>query len=250
MDNENNIENSLIEIPFVPYICDLVKASTKEDFMIEMLATPNSIDTEGDHITPEMIDDRYLMEKGWITWRHTQGDRYTQTSPLHYIGKPVSSERKKEGYFVKAKLDKGNKYAVQIWEDLTKGEFPDKYGSSIEGSKSVHPYTRKITKACVRNVAIDPNPVHPGTYVQIAKAMRADAIRGHLAHEKLSNEVNLLVERMGKLEKSTIKTECTHIDKNGHIKIDEIYNHARTCRGMSMEKAVLLQAKIIKSIKN
>ena len=232
-----------INVPDRLFVCQSIqKAATVGDKMIiEILATPNSADTEGDIISPDMIDDSYFKQNGKITWRHTQGARYYECTPKHFIGTPIETRCSQEGYFCKAELYNNNEFAKAIWDDLNAG-ITNKYGASIEGSKIVNPYTRKIIKARVVNLAVDPNAIHPDTHLWMSKAV-TDSIEQYLQGERFNNVIDILCEKMDKLEKSH-NLECNHLDKDGNfIDPKQVYTHFVNCLNRPADEA--LKAQII-----
>ncbi len=99
--------------------------------------------------------------------------------PSTIVGIPLDGKLNRQGLFMRWKglktafMDK----IVEQMHAMEKAGGLRRYGMSIEGvvRERDPDDARKIKRAYIRNVALTPTPVHPGTWVEFAKSLAAGA---------------------------------------------------------------------------
>ena len=162
------------------FSADLVKATAEEDgtYTLEGMASLPGHDLQHEEVDPQGLDIDYFLGKGlppgaggYINYDHN-----AET----IVGYPVEGRVGPQGFWVKWRtLDTPFVHRVMDqMQALKKAGWPRRYGMSIEGvvqDRDPHD-PAKIRRAFIRNVALTPTPVHPGTFVEFAKSLAADAV--------------------------------------------------------------------------
>ncbi|NMP20759.1 hypothetical protein [Sulfobacillus harzensis] len=130
-------------------------------------------DLQGEEVVPTGLDIDYFLGKrlpkgagGYINYDH---------DPTQIVGYPEEGKIGPQGFWIKWRtLD--TPFVHKIMEQmraLKKANWPRRYGMSIEGV--VHERDPEnphiIRRAFIKNVALTPTPVHPGTFVDFAKSL-------------------------------------------------------------------------------
>lgn len=103
------------------------------------------------------------------------------------VGIPLDGKITKNGFWLKWKALKTPfmRKVVEQMKAMKDAGWPRRYGMSIEGVvKQYDPHDpTRILKAFIRNVALTPTPVHPGTFVDFAKSLAAGATLEYRPHD-------------------------------------------------------------------
>jgi len=176
----------------------LVKATPADDgtYTLEGMASLPGTDLQHEEVDPQGLDIDYFLGKGlppgaggYINYDH---------NPETMVGYPLDGKVGPQGFWIKWRtLDTPFVHRlVQQMQALEKAGWPRRYGMSIEGVVQDRDPAdpRRIRRAFIRNVALTPTPVHPGTFVEFAKSLApgasvtwdptaglADALRGWVA---------------------------------------------------------------------
>lgn len=182
----------------------LIKATKTDtgDYIFEGMASLPGRDLEDEETIPNGLDIDYLLGKGlpsgsggFINYDHSQDT---------IVGVPLDGKISSQGFWLKWKALK-TPFMMKIIEQmkaLKEAGNPRRYGMSVEGVvKQYDPETKTIKRAFIRNVALTPTPVHPGTWVDFAKSLtgksnvqynpnygQAEALKGWL--NTLGNIIN------------------------------------------------------------
>ena len=159
------------------FSAEIVKAERATDgtYTLEGLASLPGPDLQGEEVVPQGLDIDYFLGKGlpegaggYINYDH---------SPETIVGYPLEGKIGPQGFWLKWRTL--NTPTVQrIMEQmraLKDAGWPRRYGMSIEGVVQDRDPDNPalIRRAFIRNVALTPTPVHPGTFVDFAKSLSA-----------------------------------------------------------------------------
>lgn len=147
------------------------------DWIFEGIASLPGKDLQGEEVMPEGLEIDYLLGKGlppgaggYINYDH---------QPETIVGVPLDGKIDRNGFWIKWKALKTPlmQKIVEQMKAMKEAGWPRRYGMSIEGV--VKEYDKndpsRIKRAFIRNVALTPTPVHPGTFVDFAKSLSAGA---------------------------------------------------------------------------
>lgn len=134
-------------------------------------------DLEGEEVLPNGLEIDYFLGKGvpkgaggYINYDH---------DPTTIVGVPLEGKITPQGFWLKWKALK-TKFMEKIVEQmkaLKEAGGLRRYGMSVEGIvKQYDPETKTVKRAFIRNVALTPTPVHPGTWVDFAKSLTASSV--------------------------------------------------------------------------
>lgn len=148
------------------------------DWVFEGIASLPGKDLQGEEVLPEGLDIDYLLGKGlppgaggFVNYDH---------SPETIVGVPLDGKISHKGFWLKWKALKTPlmRKVVEQMRAMKEAGWPRRYGMSIEGVvKERDPADpTRIKRAFIRNVALTPTPVHPGTFVDFAKSLSAGAV--------------------------------------------------------------------------
>ncbi len=149
----------------------------KGDWVFEACASLPGKDLQEEEVDPRGLETDYLFGKGLP---HGAGGfvNYDHESST-IVGIPLDGRINSQGLFMKWKGLKTPfmEKIVDQMRAMEKAGGLRRYGMSIEGVvKERDPDDpRKIKRAYIRNVALTPTPVHPGTWVEFAKSLAAGA---------------------------------------------------------------------------
>ncbi len=176
----------------------MIKAEANNDgtYTLEGLASLPGRDLQGEDVDPHGLDIDYFLGKGlpkgaggYINYDH---------DPTIIVGYPEEGKIGPQGFWLRWRT-LNTPFVHKVMEQLRalkEAGWPRRYGMSIEGV--VHERDPEnpaiIRRAFIKNVALTPTPVHPGTFVDFAKSLtatsrvtmdptygRAAAIRGWIA---------------------------------------------------------------------
>ncbi len=155
----------------------LIKATPQDDgtYTLEGLASLPGQDLQGEEVLPEGLEIDYFLGKGlpkgaggYINYDH---------DPAQIVGYPEEGKIGPQGFWIKWRT-LNTPFVHKIMEQmraLKEAGWPRRYGMSIEGV--VHERDPEdphiIRRAFIKNVALTPTPVHPGTFVEFAKSLTA-----------------------------------------------------------------------------
>ncbi len=145
--------------------------------MFEGVASLPGEDLQGEETLPQGLEIDYLLGKGlppgaggYINYDH-------QDETI--VGVPLDGKITSKGFWIKWKALKTPfmQKIVDQMKAMKEAGWPRRYGMSIEGvvkERDPNDPTR-IIRAFIRNVALTPTPVHPGTFVDFAKSLSASS---------------------------------------------------------------------------
>lgn len=147
------------------------------DWIFEGIASLSGRDLQGEEVLPNGLEIDYLLGKGlppgsggFVNYDH---------QPETIVGVPLEGKITPQGFWLKWKALKTPlmQKIIEQMKALKEAGWPRRYGMSIEGVvKQYDPQDpTRILKAFIRNVALTPTPVHPGTFVDFAKSLAAGA---------------------------------------------------------------------------
>lgn len=159
---------------------EIIKAETPDDgdWIFEGIASLPGRDLQGEEVLLEGLEIDYLLGRGlppgaggYINYNH---------DPTTIVGIPLEGKITPRGFWIKWKALKTPlmRKIVEQMKALKEAGWPRRYGMSIEGivkERDPNDPTR-IKRAFIRNVALTPTPVHPGTFVDFAKSLAAGAV--------------------------------------------------------------------------
>ena len=158
---------------------EIVKAEqTQEgDWIFEGIASLPGQDLQGEDVMPQGLEIDYLLGKGlppgaggYVNYDH---------DATQIVGVPMDGKINSNGFWLKWKALKTPFMAkvVEQMKAMKEAGWPRRYGMSIEGVVKERDANdpSKIKRAFIRNVALTPTPVHPGTFVDFAKSLSAGA---------------------------------------------------------------------------
>lgn len=177
----------------------LTKATQTDngDWLFEGMASMPGRDIEGEEILPEGLDIDFLLGKGlpegaggYINYDH---------DPSTIVGVPLEGRITPQGLWLKWKGLK-TKFMDKIVDQMRalKETGLRRYGMSVEGVvKQYDPSQRRILRAFIRNVALTPTPVHPGTWVDFAKSLTKDTVLEYSPHYGQPEALRKWVQTVG-----------------------------------------------------
>ncbi len=132
-------------------------------------------DLQGEEVTPDGLDIDYFLGKGLP--KGAGGYINLDHDPHTIVGYPEEGKIGPQGFWVKWRTLNTplvHKIMEQI-KALKEAGWPRRYGMSIEGvvQERDPENPQLIRRAFIRNVALTPTPVHPGTFVDFAKSLTA-----------------------------------------------------------------------------
>lgn len=137
-------------------------------------ASDNSVDQEGQSLSPSGYDFSYFLNSGKINLEH-----YTtrKQDPSAWIGEPIEAYVKGEEFFIKAKLWEHQPKARAFYDtvvNMKKSGSSRKAGFSIEGKATEKdPFNpNKILKARILNCAATFDPVNQNSWLDIVKGQQ------------------------------------------------------------------------------
>lgn len=171
-------------------------------------ASDNSKDQEGEVLEPSGFDFSYLLTKGFMNLDHLSK---RTGNPKFIIGEPIEAQVKDNKFYVKGKLYKDSQLARDFWDTiktLKSSGSSRKPGMSIEGSAierdPLNP--KRITKACIRNVALTLSPVNANSWV--------DIVKGQQKEDYINNEEPDKIFKDGVLKEINVNGEIFYLMKN------------------------------------
>ncbi len=158
---------------------DIVKAEKAQDgsWLFEGMASLPGRDLQGEEVLPDGLEIDYLLGKGlppgaggYINYDH---------QPETIVGVPLEGSISPRGFWLKwrALNTPLMRKIVEQMKAMKEAGWPRRYGMSVEGVVKEHDPTdpTRIKRAFIRNVALTPTPVHPGTFVDFAKSLASGA---------------------------------------------------------------------------
>lgn len=147
------------------------------DWIFEGIASLPGKDLQGEEVLPEGLEIDYLLGKGlppgaggYINYDH---------QPETIVGVPLDGKIDRNGFWIKWKALKTPlmQKIVEQMKAMKEAGWPRRYGMSIEGVVKEYDQNdpSRIKRAFIRNVALTPTPVHPGTFVDFAKSLSSGA---------------------------------------------------------------------------
>ena len=162
------------------YTAEIVKAEQNSDgtWTFDSLASLPTKDLQGESLDPMGLETDYLFGKGLppgagghINWNHDDSIM---------VGIPLEGRIGPEGFRLKWQGLKTPfmKRIVEQMKALKDAGNLRRYGMSVEGIvKERDPSDpSRIKRAFIRNVALTPTPVHPGSWVDFAKSLTAGSV--------------------------------------------------------------------------
>lgn len=141
------------------------------------------------------------------------------------VGVPIEGKLTSKGFSLKWKGLKTPfmERIVQQMKALKEAGWPRRYGMSIEGyvqQRDPQDPTR-ILRAFIRNVALTPTPVHPGTYVDFAKSLSPNAQVVYRPQHLMEQAVQSWAEKVQDIVKGiTPVRQNPYFNPNGTFKRD------------------------------
>lgn len=161
------------------YSAEITKAEQddKGDWVFDAVASLPGKDLQGEQVDPMGLETDYFFGKGlpksggFINFDH---------DPTTIVGVPLEGKLSPSGFRLKWKGLK-TKFMEKIVDQMRamkEGGDLRRYGMSIEGivKERDEEDPSKIKRAFIRNVALTPTPVHPGTFVEFAKSLTAASV--------------------------------------------------------------------------
>ena len=162
------------------YSADIIKAekNDKGDWIFEAVASLPTPDLEGETMNQTGLETDYFFGKGLpegsgglINYDH---------DPSTIVGVPLEGQISPSGFRLRWRGLK-TKFMEKIVDQMRamkEAGWPRRYGMSVEGVvRQRDPEDpSKILRAFIRNVALTPTPVHPGTWVDFAKSLTATSV--------------------------------------------------------------------------
>lgn len=152
-----------------------MKAEAQADgtYVLEGLASLPGRDLQGEEVQPEGLDIDYFLGKGLP--QGAGGYINLDHDPHTIVGYPLAGKIGPQGFWVKWRT-LNTPLVHRIMEQmraLKEAGWPRRYGMSIEGVVQERDPENPalIRRAFIRNVALTPTPVHPGTFVDFAKSL-------------------------------------------------------------------------------
>lgn len=160
---------------------EIIKAEQTDDgeWVFEGLASLPGQDLEGEETAPNGLEIDYLLGRGlppgsggFVNYDHDSSK---------IVGVPLEGRITPQGFWLKWKALKTKfmtETVIPQMKALKEAGWPRRYGMSIEGVvKQRDPLNpHRILRAFIRNVALTPTPVHPGTFVDFAKSLTATSV--------------------------------------------------------------------------
>lgn len=167
---EDNLNLHSFSIPVDSVTLSKADSSEDGDWVIEGLASTNSLDYQNEVVLVKGLDLSYLDSgRGTLNWNH-RGD----SDPSSVVGIITESRRTPDNeLYIKGKLLKSLPKARHVQQLLKalESDCPErKMGMSIEG-KVLSRNGNQIVKAWVKAVALTLDPVNKETWVSFAKAV-------------------------------------------------------------------------------
>lgn len=154
-----------------------MKAEAQEDgtYVLEGLASLPGQDLQHEEVDPQGLDIDYFLGKGLP--KGAGGYINLDHDPHTIVGYPEEGKIGPQGFWVKWRT-LNTPLVHKIMEQmraLKEAGWPRRYGMSIEGvvQERDPENPQFIRRAFIRNVALTPTPVHPGTFVDFAKSLNA-----------------------------------------------------------------------------
>ena len=223
---------------------EIVKSEQDDngDWIFEGIASLPGRDIQGEEVVPSGLEIDYLLGKGlppgaggFINYDH---------QPETIVGIPLEGKITPQGFWLKWKALKTPlmKKIIEQMKAMKEAGWPRRYGMSIEGV--VKQYDKndptRITRAFIRNVALTPTPVHPGTFVDFAKSLAAGAMveyrpldERRLAISKWSRDVADI--HTGNL---IVKSNNPYFHRDGTFKRDMDVSYFMDVHGLSENQAL------------
>lgn len=157
------------------FSADIVKAEAQTDgtYVLEGLASLPGKDLQREEVDPQGLDIDYFLGKGLP--KGAGGYINLDHDPHTIVGYPEEGKIGPQGFWVKWRTI-NTPLVQQLMEQikaLKEAGWPRRYGMSIEGVVQERDPAdpQFIRRAFIRNVALTPTPVHPGTFVDFAKSL-------------------------------------------------------------------------------
>ena len=146
------------------------------DWIFEAMASMPGRDLEGEETLPNGLEIDYLLGRGLPAGSGGTINYDHDASTI--VGVPLDGKITPQGLWLKWKGLK-TKFMEKVVDQmmaLRAAGSLRRYGMSVEGVvRQYDPATKRILKAFIRNVALTPTPVHPGTWVDFAKSLTANS---------------------------------------------------------------------------
>ncbi len=195
------------------------------DWVFEGLASLPGRDLQGEETIPDGLEIDYLLGKGlppgaggFINYDH---DAST------IVGIPLDGKIDRNGFWLKWKALKTPLMAkvVDQMKAMKESGWARRYGMSIEGVvKEYDPKDpSRIKRAFIRNVALTPTPVHPGTFVDFAKSLAAGASVSYQPVDQRRRAVLGWVKDVTDISERNviIKSHNPYFYPNGQLRADQ-----------------------------
>jgi hypothetical protein len=211
------------------------------DWVFEGVASLPGKDLQGEEVIPEGLEIDYLLGKGlppgaggFINYDH---------QPETIVGVPLDGKIDRNGFWLKWKALKTPlmQKIVEQMKAMKEAGWPRRYGMSIEGV--VKEYYKndpsRIKRAFIRNVALTPTPVHPGTFVDFAKSLSAGSVVAYQPIDTRRQAVlgwsqDVLDIANGRV---LVKSHNPYFRRDGIMKRDRHLDYFRDVYGMSESQA-------------
>ncbi len=152
-------------------------------------------DLEGEETLPNGLEIDYLLGKGLPPG--SGGNINYDHDASTIVGIPLDGKITPQGFWLKWKGLK-TKFMEKIVDQMKAMEEAGglrHYGMSVEGVvRQYDPGTKTIKRAFIRNVALTPTPVHPGTWVDFAKSLTGSS---NLQYRNVSTQEDALRSWLG-----------------------------------------------------
>ena len=224
---------------------EIVKAEQNDegDWIFEGIASLPGRDLQGEEVIPNGLEIDYLLGKGlpsggggWINYDH---------SPEILIGIPLEGKITPQGFWLKWKALKTKFMTEKVipqMKALKEAGWPRRYGMSIEGVvKQYDPQDpTRILKAFIRNVALTPTPVHPGTFVDFAKSLAAGAMVEFRSHDARRFAIAQWARTMIDIRKGDliVKSNNPYFHDTGEFRTDKDIQYFMDVHGLTEPQAL------------
>ncbi len=215
----------------------LVKAQQDEkgDWIFEAMAALPGRDLEEEQILPQGLEIDYLLGKGLPSGAGGCVNYDHDSSTI--VGVPLDGKINPQGLWLKWKGLK-TKFMEKIVEQmkaLQEAGSLRRYGMSVEGVvKQFDPVTKTVKRAFIRNVALTPTPVHPGTWVDFAKSLNKDSMVEYRPFDAQSQALRGWVDTVSDITKGLVAIRANpYFYADGTFKVDRDLAYFQDVHGLS-----------------